>query len=59
MIQIFITGGTFDKSYDYINGELFFEKTHLPNLTSFMEPLMVLILKMILIKELIMYFLKT
>jgi L-asparaginase len=32
MIQIFITGGTFDKSYDYINGELFFEKTHLPEM---------------------------
>jgi L-asparaginase len=32
MIQIFITGGTFDKSYNYINGELFFEKTHLPEM---------------------------
>jgi L-asparaginase len=32
MIHIFITGGTFDKSYDYINGELFFEKTHLPEM---------------------------
>ena len=27
MIQIFITGGTFDKSYDSINGQLYFEKT--------------------------------
>ena len=32
MIQIFITGGTFDKSYNYINGEPFFEKTHLPEM---------------------------
>ncbi len=32
MIQIFITGGTFDKSYNYKNGELFFEKTHLPEM---------------------------
>ena len=32
MIKIFITGGTFDKSYDYINGKLFFEKTHLPEM---------------------------
>ena len=32
MIHIFITGGTFDKSYNYINGELFFEKTHLPEM---------------------------
>ena len=32
MIQIFITGGTFDKSYNYINGDLYFEKTHLPEM---------------------------
>ena len=32
MIKIFITGGTFDKSYDHINGKLFFEKTHLPKM---------------------------
>lgn len=30
MIQVFITGGTFDKDYNYINGELFFKDTHLP-----------------------------
>lgn len=28
MIQIFITGGTFDKDYDYITGKLKFEETH-------------------------------
>lgn len=28
MIQIFITGGTFDKEYDYLNGTLKFEETH-------------------------------
>ena len=32
MIQIFITGGTFDKSYNHISGDLFFEKTHLPEM---------------------------
>jgi|TARA_B100001113_G_scaffold56045_1_gene41766 L-asparaginase len=32
MIKIFITGGTFDKSYDYMNGKLFFNKTHLPEM---------------------------
>ena len=32
MIKIFITGGTFDKSYDHINGKLYFEKTHLPKM---------------------------
>ena len=28
-IRIFVTGGTFDKEYDEIKGELFFKKTHL------------------------------
>ena len=32
MIQVFITGGTFDKEYDFINGELFFKDTHLPEM---------------------------
>ena len=32
MIQIFITGGTFDKSYNHISGDLFFEKTHIPEM---------------------------
>lgn len=31
-IQVFITGGTFDKDYDYITGELFFKDTHLPQM---------------------------
>jgi len=29
MIQVFVTGGTFDKGYNYITGELYFEDTHL------------------------------
>lgn len=29
MIQIFVTGGTFDKEYNYISGELYFKDTHL------------------------------
>ena len=28
MVQIFITGGTFDKEYNYITGELTFSQTH-------------------------------
>lgn len=32
MIQLFITGGTFDKEYNYITGELFFKDTHLPQM---------------------------
>jgi len=29
MIHVFVTGGTFDKDYNYITGELYFEDTHL------------------------------
>lgn len=29
MIQVFVTGGTFDKEYNLITGELYFEDTHL------------------------------
>ncbi len=32
MIRIFITGGTFDKEYDEINGTLFFKDSHLPEM---------------------------
>lgn len=31
-IQVFVTGGTFDKEYNYINGELYFKDTHLPDM---------------------------
>jgi L-asparaginase len=31
-IRIFVTGGTFDKEYDEINGRLFFKDTHLPDM---------------------------
>lgn len=29
MIQVFVTGGTFDKEYNFITGELYFKDTHL------------------------------
>src|SRR5918999_5178036 len=32
MIRIFITGGTFDKTYDEIRGRLAFADTHLPEM---------------------------
>jgi len=32
VIKIFVTGGTFDKEYNEITGELFFKDTHLPEL---------------------------
>jgi len=28
-IQVFITGGTFDKEYNELNGSLYFKETHL------------------------------
>ncbi len=31
-IRIFITGGTFDKEYNELNGELFFKETHMHDL---------------------------
>ena len=31
-IRIFITGGTFDKEYNELNGELFFKDTHVPQM---------------------------
>src|SRR6476646_8169919 len=32
MIRIFITGGTFDKEYNELNGELYFKDTHMQEL---------------------------
>lgn len=32
MIQVYITGGTFDKEYNFITGELFFKDSHLPDM---------------------------
>jgi L-asparaginase len=32
MIQIYVTGGTFDKEYNELNGSLFFKETHLPEM---------------------------
>lgn len=31
-IQVFVTGGTFDKEYDFITGDLYFKNTHLPEM---------------------------
>ncbi len=31
-IRIFVTGGTFDKEYNMIKGELYFDDTHLPEI---------------------------
>ena len=33
-IRIFITGGTFDKEYNELNGQLYFKDTHLNELLS-------------------------
>ena len=31
-IRIFVTGGTFDKEYNELTGELFFKETHIPDM---------------------------
>lgn len=31
-IRVFVTGGTFDKEYNELNGELFFKDSHLPEI---------------------------
>src|SRR5579885_953023 len=31
-IRILVTGGTFDKEYNELTGELFFRKTHVPDM---------------------------
>lgn len=31
-IKIFVTGGTFDKEYDELRGQLYFKETHLPEI---------------------------
>ena len=31
-IHVFVTGGTFDKEYNFITGELYFKDTHLPSM---------------------------
>ena len=33
-IQVFITGGTFDKEYNMMTGQLYFKDTHLPEMFS-------------------------
>jgi len=31
-IRVFVTGGTFDKEYDELNGALYFQDTHIPEM---------------------------
>jgi L-asparaginase len=31
-IRIFVTGGTFDKEYDELTGQLYFQDSHLPEM---------------------------
>lgn len=33
-VRFFVTGGTFDKEYNELNGELYFKETHLPEMLS-------------------------
>jgi L-asparaginase len=31
-VQVFVTGGTFDKEYNYLNGELYFKDSHIESM---------------------------
>ncbi len=37
-IRIFETGGTFDKEFNEITGQLFFKETHLPEMIEYVQP---------------------
>ena len=32
VLRVFVTGGTFDKEYDELRGQLYFKDTHLPEM---------------------------
>ena len=37
MIQVLVTGGTFDKAYDELNGKFHFKETQLPELFNYKD----------------------
>ncbi len=50
-IAIFITGGTFDKTYNELNGELFFEKTHVKEMLTLGRSLLPIKAKTLMLKD--------
>ena len=50
-IKIFVTGGTFDKEYNELNGELFFKDTHLTEILSLGRSRVPVDVKMLMMKD--------
>ena len=50
-IAIFITGGTFDKSYNELSGELFFEKTHVKEMLALGRSLLPIKAETLMLKD--------
>ena len=50
-IAIFITGGTFDKTYNELNGELFFEKTHVKEMLTLGRSLLPIKAQTLMLKD--------
>ena len=50
-IKIFATGGTFDKEYNELNGELFFKETHLQEILSLGRSRVPVDIQMIMMKD--------
>jgi L-asparaginase len=51
MIRIFITGGTLDKRYNELNGELFFTHTHVPEMLQQARCTLPLVTEQLLLKD--------
>ena len=50
-IKIFATGGTFDKEYNELNGELFFKETHLTEILSLGRSRVPVEIEMLMMKD--------
>jgi L-asparaginase len=50
-LALFITGGTFDKEYNELNGELFFKKTHINEMLSMGRSLVPARIKTLMMKD--------
>jgi L-asparaginase len=50
-IAVFVTGGTFDKEYNELNGELFFKKTHVDEMLAMGRSLVKTRVKTLMMKD--------
>ena len=50
-LRILVTGGTFDKDYDMINGRLFFDRTHLPEMLEHGRCTLPIVFEQVMLKD--------